>query len=480
MHTPPDHPVAPTPPHNLDLEQQVLGAMLVQNDVLHSISPPLTSAHFFDPLHGAIFDAIERLVASGKPANPFTLDPYFASVAPIDPETTVKQYVGKLAANAASLRNARAYADMLIDLAVRRTIIIAVEDIGEAAYATNDGRTANELIEEAEERLYAVAPKAANEKSEISLAEGARAAIEAANDAHQRGTGLAGFATGFRALDEKTGGLANSNLIIGAGRPSMGKTALMINTAHNLASNGIPVAIFSLEMSASELSTRILARQSGVAVHKIARGTFTLPEMASLLKAENAIRDYPMTLDVTGGISIGQLHARARRLHRMGRLQAMFVDYLQLMSTGRKSSGNRVADVTEITNGLKAIAKELNVPVVALSQLSRAVEGRDNRRPQLSDLRDSGSIEQDADVVLMMYRDDYYVEREKPPPSNQAAYSEWLTKLDAVRGKAEVIVAKARQGTLGTVEMMFEGATTTFSDCVPSSTENRAQSRGAH
>jgi replicative DNA helicase len=460
----PDHPVSQPPPHNLDLEQQVIGAILLRNDLFHDVSPPLMATHFFEPLHGAIFDTIERLIASGKPVDPFTLDPFFANVPPIDAETTVKQYIGKIAANAASLRNARAYADILIDLAVRRTIIVTGEDFIADAYATDDGRTAADLIEEVEARLYAVAPKAANEKSEVTLAEAMRTAIAAANEAHQRGSGLAGYSTGLRALDEKIGGLARGNLIIGAGRPSMGKTALMINIADNLVRDGIPVGFWSLEMMASELSTRILARHAGVPVHKIARGTFNVQEMASLIKAENALREYPMTLDITGGISISQLHARARRLHRSGRLEVMFVDYLQLMTTGRRSTGNRVADITEITNGLKAIAKELNVPVVALSQLSRAVETRDNRRPQLSDLRESGSIEQDADVVLMMYRDDYYVEREKPPPSDQAKYSDWLRRLDAVRGKAEVIVAKARQGTLGTVELTFEGATTTFAD----------------
>lgn len=464
MQPPHDHPLPKPAPHNIDLEQHVLGAIIVQNEVFHNVSPPLKSTHFFEPLHEAVFDAIERLIASGKPANPFTLEPFFGTSPPIDPQTTVKQYIGKVAANATSLRNAKAYADILIDLAVRRAMIIAGEDMIAAAYATDDGRSAGELIEETEDRIHAVAPKAANEKTELSLADAMRSAIDAANDAHQRGSGLAGFSTGLRTLDEKIGGLAPGNFVVLAGRPSMGKTALALNIADNIARTGVPVGFYSLEMTASELSTRILARHARVPVHKIARGTFNVPEMASLLKAEKERRDFPMTLDVTGGISIAQLHARARRLHRRGRLGVMFVDYLQLMSTGRRSNGNRVADITEITNGLKSIAKELEIPVVALSQLNRAVESRENRRPQLSDLRESGSIEQDADVVLMTYRDDYYVEREKPPPSNRAAYADWLKKLDDVRGKAEVIVAKARQGTPGTIELMFEGITTTFTD----------------
>jgi replicative DNA helicase len=340
---------------------------------------------------------------------------------------------------------------------------VAAEDLRAEAFDLSVDRSADELLEMAEARLYAVAPKQANVLNEISFRDAAATAVAEANDAHQRGTGLAGYSTGFRDLDSRTGGLCPGNLIIIAGRPSMGKTAFSTNIADNLARSGVAVGFYSLEMTPSELSKRILARHSGVAVQKIARGTFHPSEMTDILRAQQTLRDLPLTIDATGGLTVAQLRAKARRLRRKGKLDVLFVDYLQLMQ-GTQKAGNRVADVTEITTGLKALAKELDVPVVALSQLNRSLEARDNKRPQIHDLRESGSIEQDADLVLMCYRDDYYVERAKPSASDQAAYADWLARLNEVRGRAEIIVAKARQGTLGTVDLMFEGATTTFRD----------------
>lgn len=460
-----DEPVIREAPKNIALEQQLLGALLLKNEVYHRFAPRLQAAHFFDSLHGDIFEAIERLISAGKVANAFTLQGYFANAEPIDAKTTVRQYLGTLMAHVTSTTNVAGYAEILIALAVRRTVIVAAEELAAEAYDTSIERSPNEMIEAAEARLYAAAPREANEKRETSLSEALNEAITRASAAHERGDGLSGVSTGITALDEKTGGLSPGNLIVIAGRPGMGKTALAINIADNLAIAGVPVGFFSLEMSREELAARILARHSTVALHKITRGTFREADMAAMLQAKQRLDRLPLTINETGGLTVAQLRASTRRLHRKGLLEVLIVDYLQLMqATPRGGGGNRTSDVTEITNGLKAIAKELHIPIIALSQLSRAVEVRDNKRPQLSDLRESGSIEQDADVVLMCYREAYYVERDKPEPTNRAAYSDWLAKLDLIRGQAEVIVAKARQGTLGTAELSFDGSTTTFFD----------------
>jgi len=458
-----DQPLSKAAPHNIDLEQAIIGTLMLSNNGIEQLSH-LRPEHFFDPLHEALFGSIEAMLSDGKPASPFTIGPKFAESGPVGSSPDVRTYLGSLVARAVSIGQLSAYADELIGLAARRTLIVTAEDLRAEAFDLSVERTADELIEMAEARLYAVAPKQANDRGETSLADALAAAISEANDAHQRGTGLAGQSTGFRDLDARTGGLSNGNFIVLAGRPSMGKTALGTNIAHNLASNGVPVAFFSLEMTASELSKRILARQSGVAVHKIARGTFNPGDMADLLRAEQTLKTLPLTIDATGGLTVAQIRAKARRLRRKGKLDVLIVDYLQLMQGSQRPGSTRVAEVTEITTGLKALAKELGVPVIALSQLNRAVEARENKRPGLADLRESGSIEQDADVVLMCYREAYYVEREKPPATDQAAYADWLVRLNAVRDHAEVIIAKNRQGALGTVEMRFEGATTTFSD----------------
>lgn len=458
-----DVPLAQEAPKNLELEQILLGTLLVHNDALDKI-PGLQGDHFFDPLHAAIFAAIEQMVLAGMPATPVTLRTRFANADPIAQDLTVPQYLGTLAVKAGPVGNASAYAKIIIELAARRALIVACEDLSAEAFDPAAERSAEDLIEMGEARLFAIAPKQANEQHEISVAAALETTIEHANEARKRGDGLSGISTGLRGLDVRTGGLSPGNLIIIAGRPGMGKTALSINIADNLARAGGPVAFYSLEMSADEISARILACHSGLALHKITRGKFDEADMATMLKVKQRLAAMPLTIDPSGGLTIAQLRARARRLRRKGKLGVLFVDYLQLMQAAQRPSGNRTTDITEITNGLKAIAKELGVPVVALSQLNRAVEGRDNKRPQMMDLRESGSIEQDADVILMTYREEYYVEREKPAASDVKAYGAWLDKLKATHGRAEIIVVKSRQGTRGTVEVTFDGPTTTFSD----------------
>ena len=459
-------PEAPSPreaPKDLDLEQVLLGTLLIRNDALHEI-PALLPEHFFDPLHGAIFAAAEQMILKGMPATPLTLRSRFETAESINQGVTVPQYIGSLAAKAGPVSNVRPFAQILYDLAARRALIVAGEDLVAEAFDTAIDRSAAELIEMAEARLYAIAPKQGNEQQETSLASALRSTLANANEAYRRGDGLSGHSTGLRGLDARTGGLADGNLIIIAGRPGMGKTALAINVADNLAQAGVPVAFYSLEMSEAELGARILARHAKLAVHKITRGQFNQTDMAAMLKAEQRLAEVPITIDPTGGPTIPQPRARARRPSRKSRLGALFVGYFQLMEPAHRSSGNRTTDITEITNGLKAIAKEFGVPVIALSQLNRAVEARDNKRPQMMDLRESGSIEQDADVILMCFREEYYLEREKPAASDREAYGAWIDKLEAIRGQAEILVVKSRQGTLGTVEVTFDGPTTTFSD----------------
>jgi replicative DNA helicase len=464
-------------PHNLEAEQALLGAILVNNEALDRVSGFLSPGHFFDPLHGRIFETLATLIHAGKTATPVTVKTFFENTDPIDATMSVPQYLGRLAANATTIINAGEYGRTIYDLATRRSLIVIGEDLVNTAYDSAVDHPPKSQIEEAEGRLYQLAEANKYGQGFESFQSALTHAIHMANAAFQRSGHLSGASTGLTDLDGKLGGLQRSDLIILAGRPSMGKTALATNIAYNVAkayraekkadgttetTDGGIVGFFSLEMSSEQLATRILAEQAEISSEKIRRGMIDENEFRKLSEVAAEMSRIPLFIDQTGGISIAQLSARARKLKRQHGLDLLVVDYLQLLSGSKKGGdANRVQEITEITTGLKALAKELVVPIIALSQLSRQVENREDKRPQLSDLRESGSIEQDADVVMFVYRDEYYIERTKPAEGTPE-FADWMAKMSAASGKAEVIIGKQRHGPVGTVELSFEGQFTRF------------------
>ena len=454
----------------------MLGAILVNNEALDRVSGFLSPDHFFDPLHGRIYETLATLIHAGKTATPITVKTFFENAEPIDANMTVPQYLGRLAANATTIINAAEYGRTVYDLATRRALIIIGEDMVNTAYESAVDHAPKAQIEEAESRLYSLAEQNKYGKGFETFRSALTNAIEMANSAFQRSGHLSGAATGLADLDNKLGGLQRSDLIILAGRPSMGKTALATNIAYNVAKayrgerradgsmetvDGGIVGFFSLEMSSEQLATRILSEQAEIGSEKIRRGMIEEAEFRKLSEVAAEMSRIPLFIDQTGGMTIAQLSARARKLKRQHGLDMLVVDYLQLLSGSKSRSDNRVQEITEITTGLKALAKELNVPVIALSQLSRQVENREDKRPQLSDLRESGSIEQDADVVMFVFREEYYIERTKPAEGTPE-FADWMTKMSQASGKAEVIIGKQRHGPVGTVELSFEGQFTRF------------------
>jgi replicative DNA helicase len=464
------------PPYNLDAEQALLGAILINNEAMDRVSGFLEPAHFYDPLHQRIFEVLAKLIQVGKQATPITLRTFFENAEPIEPALTVPQYLGRLAVNATTIINAADYGRTIYDLATRRALIVIGEDMVNTAYDSPVDHPPETQIAEIENRLYDLAESGKYGQGFLTFANALTQAIDMANNAYQRDGHLSGLATGLTDLDNKMGGLQSSDLIIIAGRPSMGKTALATNIAHHIAKNyrverqddgkeevvdGAVVGFFSLEMSAEQLATRILSEQSEISSEKIRRGMINEDEFRRLVEASQNLANCPLFIDQTGGITVAQLAARARRLKRQRGLGLLVVDYLQLLAGAKRVNESRVQEVSEITTGLKALAKELNVPVIALSQLSRAVEAREDKRPQLSDLRESGSIEQDADVVMFVFREEYYVERRKPAEGT-AEFSAWLADMERTHGKADVIIGKQRHGPVGTVTLSFEANFTRF------------------
>ncbi len=470
-------------PHNIEAEAALLGAILVNNEAHDRVSGFLKAEHFFDPLHAQIYETAARLIGAGKQATPITLKTYFEHHEPINPGLTVPMYLGKLVVEATTIINAKDYGQTVYDLAIRRQLITIGEDMVNQAYDTPVDFPPENQISEAEGRLFSLAETGKFGQGFLGFNEALKNAIDMASMAYERDGGLSGISSGLRDLDGRMGGLQSSDLIILAGRPSMGKTSLVTNIAFNVANarlksmqanpgldkddpahEGGVVAFFSLEMSAEQLATRILSEQAELPSEKIRRGMIDEEEFKKLVQVSQTMAQMPLYIDQTGGISIAQLAARARKLKRQKGLDLLIVDYLQLLSGSSKSSQqNRVQEITEISTGLKALAKELKVPVIALSQLSRQVEQREDKRPQLSDLRESGSIEQDADVVMFVFREEYYVERTKPNEGTPE-FQEWMAKMALVAGKAEVIIGKQRHGPVGAVQLAFDGNVTRFSD----------------
>ena len=474
-------PAAPpyrSAPHNIEAEQALLGAVLVNNEALYRVADFLEPQHFFEPIHQKIFDIARSLIRAGKLATPVTLKTFLPGDFDIA-GMNVNQYLARLAAEATTVINAEDYGRTVYDLAIRRHLILIGEDMVNVAFDAPVDFLPRNQIEDAERRLYELAETGRYDGGFQRFAQALTTAVDMAAHAFQRDGKLSGLATGLDDLDRMMGGMQPSDLIILAGRPGMGKTALATNVAYNVAKawqgevrpdghmvsvNGGIVGFFSLEMSAEQLATRIIAEQTEIPSNKIRRGGISEADFEKIKDISIELQNLPFYVDETGGLSVAQLSARARRLKRQRGLDLIVIDYLQLLQgSTKRSSENRVQEITEITTKLKALAKELNVPVLALSQLSRQVENRDDKRPQLSDLRESGSIEQDADVVLFVFREEYYHQMRKPSESQADKFAEWLAEAEKVHGKAEAIIGKQRHGPTGTVELQFDAAVTRFS-----------------
>lgn len=461
-----------TVPHNIEAEQALLGALLIDNRTFESVAEIVDETAFYEPLHGDIFRAIASRLRRGQGATPITLKEHFKDHAPLTDEISVWAYLVRLGRQATTTRNARDYARLVRDLARRRALILVGEDLAAAAYAASADESSAALIEAAEQRLYALA-EVSTAKAELSFADALSQAFDDVHAAYQAGGVFPGAKTGYADLDAKLGGFGDTDLVILAGRPAIGKTALSINIALNVATSErtLPngevcrqgVHIFSQEMSAAQLAMRVLSDRASISSEKLRRGDVAESQIRRLMDEVEAAAPLPIVIDETGGLSVAQITSKARRVKRRLGTRLIVIDYLQLMraSGGRE---NRVQEMTEITTGLKALAKELGCPILALSQLSRKVEDRADKRPHLADLRESGSIEQDADTVLFVYRDDYYLAREEPDVDDVVKYSEWQAKTSRSAGKAEVIIAKNRHGGTGIVHLAFDAATTRFSN----------------
>ena len=404
-------------PNNKDAEQSVLGSILVSNEIFDEISIIISNKNFYDPMHQKIFAAIENLIYKGMLANPITLKNYFENE---KDDINVPEYLVKVTKFSTSSRQAIEYSRIIYDMFVRRELIKIAENTIDTAKLNDLNVNGQNIIENSERLLFDLAEKGSFNSTLVKFDEALKLTIEMATSAYKNDEGIVGVPTGLRDLDDRLGGLHNSDLIIIAGRPSMGKTALATNIAFNAAQKlqesgkKSSIAFFSLEMSSEQLSTRILAEQSRIKSNDIRRGKISEHEFDKFIEASKNISELPLYIDETPAISIAAMSNRARRIKRLFGLDMIVVDYIQLMRASSNNRDGRVQEVSEITQGLKAIAKELSVPVVALSQLSRAVEQRDDHKPQLSDLRESGSIEQDADVVMFVYRQAYYLERKEP------------------------------------------------------------------
>ena len=462
-------------PHNVEAEQALLGAILVNNEAFYRVSDFLAPEHYHEPIHREIYEICGKIIRAGKTATPITVKTYLPENLIAD--VTMPQYLARLAAEATTVINAADYGQTVYDLALRRNLIQIGEEMVSTAYGADVDLTAPKQIEEAEKQLFDLAEKGRYDGGFQPFNLALRAAIEMAGEAYSRDGTLSGTATGLTDLDRLMGGLQRSDLIILAARPAMGKTSLATNIAfhvartwkgdvtpdgHRKTTDGGQVGFFSLEMSAEQLATRILAEQAGISSSDIRRGNIHESQFSRLVDTSSLMATIPLYIDDTGGLAISQLAARARRLKRQKGLDLLIIDYLQLLSgSSRKSNENRVQELTEITTTLKALAKELDVPIIALSQLSRQVENRDDKHPQLADLRESGSIEQDADVVLFVYREEYYL-KNKEPKEGTPEHLAWQGEMEKVHGRAEIIIGKQRHGPTGTVQLQFEAQFTRF------------------
>ena len=452
-------------PNNIEAEQSVIGSRLLTNEIFDDISLIISSKNFYDPIHKKIFEALEKLIYGGQLANPITLKNYFETE---KDDLNIPEYLVKITKFSSSSRQAIEYSKLIFDLYVKRELIKISGEIIDQAKLNDIETDGQKLIENYEKSLFDLAEKGSFSSSLVKFDEAMRQTIEMASNAYKNEEGIVGVPTGLKDLDDRLGGLHKSDLIIIAGRPSMGKTALATNIAFNAAKKiqesgeKRSIAFFSLEMSSEQLSTRILAEQSRIKSNDIRRGKISEEQFDKFIETSKDISELPLFIDETPAITIAALSNRARRIKRLHGLDMVVIDYIQLMRASNSNNG-RVQEISEITQGLKALAKELAVPVLALSQLSRAVEQRDDKKPQLSDLRESGSIEQDADVVMFVYREAYYLQGKEPRPAT-VEHAEWQAKMNEVSHLAELIIQKQRHGPTGNVMLEFEAMFTKFKD----------------
>ena len=452
-------------PNNIEAEQAVLGSILVSNEIFDDISPIINSKNFFDPMHQKIYAAIEKLIFSGMLANPITLKNFFENE---KDDLNIPDYLIKITKFSSSSRQTLEYSKLIYDLFVKRELIKISENMSYIARSNDLDKDGKTIIEDTEKTLFDLAEKGNFNSSLMKFDEAMKQTIEMASNAYKNEEGIVGVPTGLSDLDGRLGGLHKSDLVIIAGRPSMGKTALATNIAFNAArkiqesEKKSSVAFFSLEMSSEQLSTRIIAEQSRIKSNDIRRGKISEEQFDKFIETSKNISELPLFIDETPAISIAALSNRARRIKRLSGLDLIVVDYIQLMRANFVREG-RVQEISEITQGLKAIAKELSVPVLALSQLSRAVESRDDKKPLLSDLRESGSIEQDADVVMFVFRESYYLKNKEPRPAT-VEHAEWQAKMNEVSNLAEIIIQKQRHGPTGSIMLEFEAMFTKFRD----------------
>jgi replicative DNA helicase len=453
-------------PNNIEAEQAVIGSILVTNEIFDDINTIISNVNFYDPMHQKIFNAIESMIYKGLLANPITLKNYFEKE---KDEINIPEYLVKITKFSTSARQAIEYSKIIYDMFVRRELIKISDKIIDDAKENDLNVNGQNIIENSEKLLYDLAEKGTFNSSLIKFDDAMKQTIEMASAAYKNEGGIVGVPTGLRDLDDKLGGLHQSDLIIIAGRPSMGKTSLATNIAFNAAQNiqensrKSSVAFFSLEMSSEQLSTRIISEQARIGSNDIRRGRISDEQFDQFLETSKNISELPLFIDETPAISIAAMSNRARRIKRLHGLDLIVVDYIQLMKGSLNNKDGRVQEISQITQGLKAIAKELGVPVLALSQLSRQVEQRDDHKPQLADLRESGSIEQDADVVMFVYREGYYLQRKEPREAT-VEHAEWQAKMNEVAHLAEIIIGKQRHGPIGKVTLEFEERFTKFKD----------------
>ncbi len=453
-------------PNNIEAEQSVIGSILVSNDIFDEINTIISSINFYDPMHQKIFEAVESLIYKGMLANPITLKNYFKDE---KDDLNVPEYLVKITKFSTSVRQAIEYSKIIYDMFVRRELIKISEQTIDSAKINDLDTNGQSIIESSERLLFDLAEKGSFNSSLVKFDEAMKQTIEMASAAYKNDEGIVGVPTGLRDLDDKLGGLHQSDLIIIAGRPSMGKTSLATNIAFNAAQKlqesgkKSSIAFFSLEMSSEQLSTRIISEQARISSNDIRRGRISDDQFDKFLETSKNISELPLYIDETPAISIAALSNRARRIKRLFGLDMIVVDYIQLMRGTTFNKDGRVQEISQITQGLKAIAKELSVPVVALSQLSRQVEQRDDHKPQLADLRESGSIEQDADVVMFVYREGYYLQRKEPREAT-VEHAEWQAKMNEVAHLAQIIIGKQRHGPIGNVTLEFEERFTKFKD----------------
>ena len=452
-------------PNNIEAEQSVIGSVLLTNEIFDDISLIISSKNFYDPVHKKIFEALEKLIYGGLLANPITLKNYFQKE---DNDLNIPEYLVKITKFSTSSRQAIEYSKLIFDLYVKRELIKISGEVIDQAKLNDLNSDGQKIIENYEKSLFDLAERGSFSSSLVKFDEAMRQTIEMASNAYKNEEGIVGVPTGLKDLDDRLGGLHKSDLVIIAGRPSMGKTALATNIAFNAAKKiqesgeKSTIAFFSLEMSSEQLSTRILAEQSRIKSNDIRRGKISEEQFDKFIETSKNISELPLYIDETPAISIAALSNRARRIKRIHGLEMIVIDYIQLMK-GTNFKDGRVQEISEITQGLKALAKELSVPVLALSQLSRAVEQRDDKKPLLSDLRESGSIEQDADVVMFVYRESYYLKNKEPRPAT-VEHAEWQAKMNEVSHLAELLIMKQRHGPTGNIMLEFEEMFTKFKD----------------